>query len=861
MSLFTLRQQPHTFTDQFTKPTRRMRAQAKYADLNAVSPASDIDGSFVKSTEDKVWEVWVRVNLVHAIDNLSDSDLDDVYANHIRILDPLRGCDIHLEVLPVPVGFDERYARFRRFELDPTNPVRDDPAWQSMRHDRVADMAAWLQDANGDYESRAYLGIRLYGAKPDPSLSVDSFWQMSLEKRFYLEDPDNRWLIKPAAEVLNRLAPAWGEGVQPVSRDELDLILSLTNWPGQVDVQRPKRLAGIHEGERKELAFYGRSVYTDVAPGTLRFDRYGQKSYASFLPIARIPHIARFVAKQSKDYSFLTTSSGRRIRISWRFTYTSNKALIERARLSMVKAQHDAEYLDTHEGQASDRKNNIEIASTFYEYLRDGGYVLVGIPLVVITGDTLEEVEIERNSQMAMLGRDAELFIDPRYQMIFYELSRPGARLNCAAYVQYVSPQTFARGMPFVTSALSIQGPDLLGWVKGRELVPYTGALDLSTLLPGLNTAPVAIYSGNSGGGKTTTIINDLVAAIERGGYVGFLYELLKQDSRNLLGPDFNGIKVRYWELDSQPGLLNPAGLAPTPAQRVDLVSRFLRNCCGNQWNAEWLPDLRDAVKDALVEADKSGKPKPDLFRVLDFLIDPEKKYSNGRAIESILAELRGDTVVAPIFFSDHHDSDLIASMSQPGLNVIMQKNFDIPKNMTEDKYTVDNWLALAGLDLSTMLAHKVAFDKNVRTIIGTVEFHQSSSLPTTQSMVDGLARTGRSEKTVTAYDSQLWGDMPDSLREQATTKLGFQPEGEGEAKLLLKEMGLDADDLRNLRDVMNMANAKNAQSDELKGTAMVRLPNREVARVQGLRWYVGTTRTTDGPVPNNPQHVSEGDR
>lgn len=836
---------PFGRTGKSGKPPLGVRAVDRIASLvtffGTSSPIRDIDGCFLKSAKGQ-WQAWFRIDLIRAYDLLSGRDKMGGFERHIKLVEALTGKTVHLEVLGVPVGYEERYRRFRLHELDEQNPLRDDPDWEKARHAKVHEMATWLQEA-GDVESQAYLGISI---SPSPSnlLSAEVFSQLPLDERFGVSNYQNSHLIPEAARLQLLLKSAWGGDVDPLDRNGLDVLLALTNWPGQPQIFAPDPTFGAIGGRETELSYYASCNYKPAAPGVLEFEYLGTPSYASFVPMVIAP-AREYLPDPEEEYAFCTDSVGRRLRISWRFKVWTGPDLLNFARKTARRNANHQIYLGENEGQMVDLDTAVATAQSFYQYLLDDGIAIVGPPVLVVTGDSVKSVQQEVRNQANTLKKKAHLVIDADvYQEVLYEHCRPGSARYLDRFVQYLTPEAFARGMAFVTSAPRTMGPDLLGWVRGREGVPYTGGFDLPTLLPTLNVSPTTLWCGPSGGGKTTSITDQLIALVERGGYVGFIFELLKDDTRRLLGREPLGIPVRSFTLEDHPGLLNPAGFATHPSERVDDMSDFLKGCIGTfRWKDDFEDPLRNACKTAILEADKAGKMRPSLYRVVELL-------KGEPIIGSLLEKVIGDRKVAPVFFSDVYDESLIDAMTQPGLNIIGQEHFNIPDQDNRSEYTPSNWLAMAGLDIVSMLARKVAHDRHVRVAMATVEFWRTARLSKGATEAAYLGRVGRSLRCVSGYDTQYRDDVDNNLLKQVTTNLAFSvktPEEEVENSLRMVKQEITPKSVKSFT-MMDMDPV--GGTDINKGTHIVQLPTLETLRVQSLRWYLPEGRTTASELP-----------
>jgi len=804
------------------------------------SPIRDIDGCFLQNAKGQ-WQVWFNIDLIRAYDLLSGGEKMGGFERHIKLVEELVGEVVQLEVLGVPVGYDERYRRFRLHELDEKNPLRGNPDWEKARHARVHEMATWLQ-STGDVESRAYLGISV-SPSSDNLLSAEAFAQLSLEERFGLNYRRNSHLIPEAARLQLLLKAAWGGKVDPLDRDELDVLLALTNWPGQPEIFAPDHSVGAIGGRDTEISHYGSSDHKVAAPGVLEFEYLGTPSYASFVPMV-ISTLREFMPETEEEFAFCTDIVGRRVRISWRFKVWAGVDYLNFARKTARRNANHQVFLGENEGQMVDLDTAVTSSQSFYKHCLDDGIAIVGPCVLVVTGDSVKSVQQEVRNQANTLKRKAYLVIEAEeHQQALYEHCRPGSAKYLNRFVQYLTPVAFARGMAFVTSAPRTMGPDLLGWVRGREGVPYTGGYDLATLLPELDDSPSTLFGGPSGVGKTTAITEQLVALIERAGYVGFIFELLKDDTRRLLGREPLGIPVRTFTLEDHPGLLNPAGFALNPSQRVDFMSAFLQGCIGTvRWNDDFEDPLRNACKLAIREADQAGKMRPSLYRVVEIL-------DGVRLIGSLLEKVAGDEKVAPVFFSDRYEPSLIDAMTQPGLNVIGQEHFSIPDGVDKSEYTPQNWLAMAGLDIVSMLARKVAHDRNIRVAMATVEFHRTALLSKGATEAAYRSRVGRSELCASGYDTQFWDDVDYSLLKQVTTRLAFPIKNPEEAEKSLRVVDQEITPLA-VRKFMTMALDPENATNVNKGTHIVQLPTLETLRVQSLRWYLPEGRTTASDLP-----------
>ena len=826
------------------RPPLSVRAVNRVARLVTLfgtsSPIRDIDGCFLQTAKGK-WQVWFRIDLIRAFDLLSEDNKIDGFERHIKLVEELVGNEGRLEVLGFPVGYEERYRRFRLHELDEKNPIRNDPEWENARNQRVNELTTWLQET-GDVESRAYIGISI-SPSTDNHLSADVLAQLPVEERYGVTYLQHSHLIPEAARWQLLLKSAWGGRVDPIDRDELDVLLSLINSPGQPQIIAPDHSVGNIGGRETELRHYGSCNYEGAAPGVLEFDYLGTKSYASFVPMV-ISSGRKYLPENDEEYAFCTDSAGRRLRISWRFRVWPGAELLNFARKTARRNLNHQNYLGENEGQMVDLDKPVGMSQEFYQHVLDDGLTIVGPVVLVVTGNSVRSVQQEVLIQANNLKNRVQLVIDAEeYQAQLYEHCRLGSSTYLDRFVQYLVPDAFARGMPFVTSAPRTQGPDLLGWVRGREGVPYTGGFDLATLLPGLNESPTALWCGPSGAGKTTSITDQTVALIERAGYVGFIFELLKDDTRRLLGETPLGIPVRTFTLEDHPGLLNPAGFATIPSQRVEFMSDFLKGCIGTfRWRDEFEDSLRKACKTAIREADKAGRMRPDLYRVVQLLDGVD-------LIGSLLEKVASDQKVAPVFFSDHYDQSLIDTMTQPGLNIIGQEHFSIPDRDNPVEYTPQNWLALAGLDIVSMLARKVAHDRGIRVVMATVEFWRTARLSGGATEASYIGRVGRSLNCVSGYDTQFPHDVDKSLTMQVTTNLAFSVKIPEEVENSLRMVGQEIT-TKAARMFMTMAMDPEDGTDINKGTHIVQLPTLETLRVQSLRMYLPEGRTTASDLP-----------
>ena len=835
---------PSRLREKSNRPPLGVRVVDRIAKLLTLygtsSPIRDIDGCCLQNSKGQ-WQVWFGIDLLRAYDLLSGDDKMSGFNRHIKLIGPLVGKKVHLEVLSVPVGYEERYARFRLYEIDDENPVGQDPEWEKARHARVHELTTWLQNA-GDVESRAYLGVNISPASDDV-LSAEAFGQLSLEDRFGIRHFQNSHLLPEVERLHISLKAAWGGKIDPLDRDELDVLLALTNWPGQPQIFAPDPAIGAIGGRKTEISHYGSCNYQEAAPGVLEFDYLGAKSYASFVPMVIAP-AREFLPDADEEFAFCTDSAGRRVRISWRFKVWNGPELLMFARRTLRRNENQQIYLAENEGQIADLDRSVATAHHFYKYLLDDGVAIVGPPVMVVTGDSVKSVQQEVLKQASTLHKKVHLVTDAVvYQAPLYEHSRPGSSDYLKRFEQYLTPEAFARGMALVTSAPRTNGPDLLGWVRGREGVPFTGGYDLATLLPSLDLSPTNLWCGPSGGGKTTSITDQMVALIERAAYVGFIFELEKEDTRRLLGDDQLGISVRPYKLEDYPGLLNPAGFAMHPSQRVDFMTDFLKSCVGSvSWSDDFVDPLRDACKTAISEADKAGKMRPNLYRVVELL-------QGVKLIGAILEKTIGDEKVARVFFSDNYDASLIDEMILPGLNVIGQEHFSIPDGDDRTKYTSQNWLALAGLDIVTMLAQKVANDRNVRVAMATVEFWRTAQLSEGATEAAYRARVDRGKRCASGYDTQYPEDVAYSLMKQVTTGNAFSVLKAVEVEQSLTMLGLEITP-QAINSFMNMAADIEGGTDANKGTYIVVLPTLERLRVQSLRMYLPPGRTTKSELP-----------
>ena len=762
-----------------------------------------LDGSIIAGANN-VDQLILQVPLRTCADWMTPDEADDTHKATDALFEALYGHNIQIEVLPLPISLEERITRIRSAE-HPTPTQRRDPDWQSASERRAVGIAEKLASrSGGDWEPCGFIMVSLHTLAKPQKMAVADFLKLSDKRKFYTERSENAHLLGQAQEVYDSLVAIW-PGIEPAKPAIIDKLLMEMTWPGIKNLEPPVPgedefdIANRHYVQRR----FGVARFIDCHPDHLQVDHYGTTAYMACLPIGT-PEALKYLGNRNMEWGFIADDDGRRVRLSWKLAVTGGKDY-------RIKMGHRAKDIENHiKGNTEaiqEQQRRLQAARKLHQHLLDDKPVVVGRPMLIITADTESDLATLRENVKRKMKRTGSWIIDDNE--IQHELlmaSMPGAKW-LDRHIRVMGLAAAARAMPFITSAPQIAGPDFVGFTMGTESLPVF--YDLAAALgKDASQAPVWLYVGPSGFGKTTGVINDMIPLITRAGYVGHLIDLAKFDLELLdkaqLPPE---LEVNMVNLINHPGCLHPVRLTVLPEiegetevervarrdqKRISAMVRHLRRVCGRFYQEAWNAPLEEACQDELFKA-YSLEPNrsqddviPSLYNVIDRL--KRKRHDD---FASTLRQATEDRESADLSFSNKPVRSLMTELSMPALHVIQQRGLDLPsKDIDKDDYEPSHNLALATLDLAGLLSAAVAQNRKVNVVIGHIEFSVTAQLSKGRTVADQLARFGRGYSTITIYDTQLPTDLAEDLLKQVRGFRCFRFLEDETIQLILRSMG-----------------------------------------------------------------------
>ena len=818
----------------------------------------DYKGSLIQGL-DGCWWIAYSVPLVRVFDWLEDSQAIRANQSHLNLFLALFGHEGQIEVLPLTR--EQRIERIISSER-PSTQQRLDPDWITGRYARAAMLADELAARpGGDVESHGFLFVNLGRTFVPSNLTQMQFMLRPGVDKLHLEHFEHADKIAAAEQMRAKLESTW-PGLVPAERELLDQALMQMVWPGHTALGPPLREEGIVRGDDYLLEYFGKSDYNDKKPYEICVNYYGRETYVSCLPI-RTAHGTEYLPSADREFGF-QAFNGRRVRFTYRFEVRGGKELLADAGNKLNDVKNHAESHSDAGGHAEDLRRNVAISKAFYEHLVHDGIVVRGRPMLIASADSSDELMKMRESLRQSVRRSGCTVVDDnQIQRQLLLASFPGAK-PFERYNRTIGPKLAAMSMPFVTSAPAITGPDLFGFTMGREILPVLYEISAS-LREGATVAPVWCFHGPSRRGKTTALVDYLIPMALRG-YVTHLYDLAKFDLALLDKSKLPaGLNVNMVDLLDHPGCLNPVLLTPPVADtiardelRVSAMFNHLKKMCGRKWEKNWAQALQAACFHVLVSTYQANPtiPQdqviPSLYDVLSRLRSNKGGFKDEGELATCLAQPMSDRAAADITCANTSVRSFINALATPGMHIIQQRGIAIPdESIDSNEYEPRHDLAMATLDLASLLSLNVAMARNIPVAIGHVEFHVTSRLSKGSNVADFLARVGAGLHTFTLYDTQKADDLAPTLMVQVTGWVGFTPNSDAGAKASLEHMGL-APTPRRIADFMNLTDprwSKTQTPDGVnKGGFMFRPPGAAptLLALQNVRWYVADGFLTD---------------
>jgi hypothetical protein len=411
--------------------------------------------------------------------------------------------------------------------------------------------------------------------------------------------------------------------------------------------------------------------------------------------------------------------------------------------------------------------------------------------VMIVSGKDPSDVRQNSRFVMAQCAHNSvTVLIDDSKMAEIRRQTYPGTRLLYTRYTLNLFYDGLAQAMPHATSVIG-NGGDMLGVVLGPEAGPFLYAHRL-VLRKRIDSPPGQIFVGPSGEGKSSMMVNCVIADAEAG--MAGIYDEGKGDSTILEAEDRLQVDIKVLDLSApeMAGLLNPLYLGDNLKESRDLTLDVLMKCIGGEADRGWRSLVRRIVAEELEEYPDD----PDFERIVHKRLlgasrdDPryQIKLEIGEAILGMM-----EAEFAEVIFAKGKPwkdvSDKYIARGQVTFVVYGHLTPPDDRDKPDDDLNEQERLAVMVRQLTNVIYYKFALDPTKPLAMYKDEIHIDKRMGGNVSS-GYLARIGRSKGCIVSLGGQLMDDPPEDFWKNTSTVWLFTFRQLDEAEKAIMRLG-----------------------------------------------------------------------
>lgn len=612
----------------------------------------------------------------------------------------------------------------------------------------------------------------------------------SQNRRLRLQELDTeqvQWLLK---RINHR-----GEDNAPIRRN------ATSQWtPSSEDVEeKGKRFKKVQSTDI--VSMFGDMVVPQK--NTLEIEHQdGTKSYQTFLTVAHLPEGFAFPGSEwiamLMDYDFGVEVCIKIETIEYKKAMKKISGNVDEIKGQM---QHVAEF----GAEIPDELyENREATDEIKRDLKEHKDPLCEVSFTFCIADT-DKKRLDENARTIIDDYDdMEFKIERPFedQLTLYYDCIPGTGRYMRDYIHRVTPEVIASSMFPAKKELGDDVGRYIGYMNNGKYVYLMQELAIMN-----NTSAGAYFSGTLGGGKSFNA--NLI------GYLATLYggKMLVIDPKNdryrwaKTLPEFDG-EINMTTLSSgkaDMGKLDPFVIfRGMPSEASNLALSMICEMYGIRPGGETYTVLSECIERV------SRSPKPSMLRLIKALTEVPKTDEYYRSAYNLARQMNADRKVglATLMYGRGDEAGLSYDKK---INILAIENLVLPSPETpKEEYNLEERVSMALMIPITMFARK--FEDSDKTTFKIIIFDESWALNRStvgKSLMEGIARKGRSQNTAPIFIGHSVTDIPNEGVEQAMTyRFCFRANTDSEAERVCEWLGIEASD-ENKEDVRNLRNGE----------------------------------------------------
>lgn len=426
--------------------------------------------------------------------------------------------------------------------------------------------------------------------------------------------------------------------------------------------------------------------------------------------------------------------------------------------------------------------------------------MLDGNLIISVGASSKAELE-ERVERVRQVFEPVALRRPPGAQWDLFLGTLPGQSFPLADMCEKMTIEEFAAMVPTAANiAGSTSGP-YVGYTTSPAHQPIR--LDL-TEPSRENKPPTVLISGTLGSGKTATAQQLAYMAFMQGAYLVSIDPKGDNHLDRLPGVAEHLQVIELSGSSNYAGLLDPMRIAP-PDSRFDMTMTFLMGLIPSE-GAQWRTVISEAVKSVVAragaeEADNPDAAPPTTLDVLSVLESGDLWHEDAAAAAQAKAAARqirvySDMGLAQLGFAPHGADYRDTGSKQ--VTILRVRDLPLPQpNTPRDQLREDERVGQVIIQLMAVFAmHLLRKRKNVHKVLTLDEAWFLLSDAGGRKLIEHLARWGRSEFATLLMISHLAADAED-MDNLIGARIVGRMQSLHEARLALRSMGMDEDDLR----------------------------------------------------------------